>query len=146
MTVSAVPAEVVRPLRALVLRPGLSPEQTAFDGDDAASTMHAAIERGGELAGAATVMLCPHPVHPAPGDWRIRGMATAPQWRGIGLGGELLAACLEHARAAGGRRVWCNARIGARTLYERGGMSVEGEAFEIPPIGTHLLMSVRLDR
>jgi len=39
-----------------------------------------------------------------------------------------------------------NARIGARTLYERGGMSVEGEAFEIPPIGTHLLMSVRLDR
>lgn len=68
-------------------------------------------------------------------------MASAPTLRNRGIGTALLEACDLHVRERGGTRLWCNARIGARTLYERGGFLVEGEHFEIPTIGPHYLMS-----
>ncbi len=37
--------------------------------------------------------------------------------------------------------MWCNARSGARTFYERAGFCVEGEEFEIAGIGPHFLMA-----
>jgi ribosomal protein S18 acetylase RimI-like enzyme len=80
-----------------------------------------------------------------PGAWRIRGMATAPAARGRGAGTAVLDALLAHARANGATRVWCNARIGARTLYERAGLGVVSEEFEIPEIGPHYVMERRFD-
>ena len=79
-----------------------------------------------------------------PGAWRVRGMATAPESRGRGAGGAVLAALVEHARANGAGRVWCNARIAARTLYERAGFEVASEEFEIPEIGPHYVMELTL--
>ena len=81
-----------------------------------------------------------------PGAWRVRGMATAPEARGQGAGSAVLAALVEHARARGATRVWCNARIAARTLYERGGFQVTSEQFDIPEIGPHYVMERTLSR
>jgi ribosomal protein S18 acetylase RimI-like enzyme len=75
-----------------------------------------------------------------PGGWRIRGMATAEQARGRGLGTAVLEALIEHAGAAGATRVWCNARTPARSLYERAGFRVASAEFEIPGIGPHFVM------
>jgi len=136
----AVDAELVRPLRAEVLRPGQSQEQLTFPGDDAADTLHAAVRIDGRIVGVASVMREPHPHDPLPGDWRVRGMATSVEMRGRGVGGALLARCEEHVRDQGGARLWCNARVRARTFYERAGFAVEGEAFEVPAIGPHYLM------
>lgn len=80
-----------------------------------------------------------------PGAWRIRGMATAPEARGRGAGTAVLGALIEHARAQGATRVWCNARIGARSLYERAGLRVASEEFEVPKIGPHYMMELTLD-
>ncbi|MCW2985645.1 MAG: acetyltransferase, family, partial [Conexibacter sp.] len=55
-------------------------------------------------------------------------------------GAALLAACLDHARAQGASRVWCNARTPARGFYERAGFVAEGAEFELPQIGPHFLM------
>jgi hypothetical protein len=41
--------------------------------------------------------------------------------------------------------VWCNARTPARGFYERAGFAVEGEEFELPEIGPHVLMTLALD-
>ena len=79
-----------------------------------------------------------------PGAWRVRGMATEPESRGQGAGGAVLAALVEHARANGADRVWCNARIAARTLYERGGFRVTSEEFDVPEIGPHYVMELTL--
>jgi len=79
-----------------------------------------------------------------PGEWRIRGMATAPAVRGRGAGTAVLEALLRHAAAAGARRVWCNARTPARTLYERAGLHVVSDEFELPMIGPHLVMELRM--
>jgi SAM-dependent methyltransferase len=72
-------------------------------------------------------------------------MATTEQVRGQGIGAALLGRLLAHVLGRGGRRVWCNARVGARAFYERAGFIVEGEPYEIPEIGPHFLMSNRLD-
>ena len=77
------------------------------------------------------------------GDWRIRGMATAPGARGRGAGTGVLDELLRHAAAEGATRVWCNARTPARSLYERAGLRVVSEEFELPMIGPHLVMELR---
>jgi GNAT superfamily N-acetyltransferase len=56
-----------------------------------------------------------------PGSWRIRGMATAREQRGKGAGTAVLAELIEHAETNGATRIWCNARLDARSLYERAG-------------------------
>jgi predicted GNAT family N-acyltransferase len=71
-------------------------------------------------------------------------MATLPSQRGRGLGAELLASCLTHAREHGGRRVWCNARTPVLGFYERFGFAADGEEFDIPDLGPHVVMSVRV--
>ena len=76
------------------------------------------------------------------GAWRVRGMATAPHARGRGAGTLVLEALLRHATTRGARRIWCNARTPARSLYERAGLRVVSDAFEIPDIGPHFVMEL----
>ena len=76
--------------------------------------------------------------------WRVRGMATAPAHRGRGLGSAVLAELLAIARAGGAASVWCTARLSARTLYERAGFRACSRVYEIPGIGPHVLMELRL--
>jgi len=134
-----IPVEQTRPLRHEVLRPHESIEYLiaheladafavgAFDDDD-----------GGRLVAVGFVG-----PDGDPGGWRVRGMATAPEARGRGAGSAVLAALLEHARGRGATRVWCNARLRARTLYERAGFMAVSEEFDLPQIGPHYMMELR---
>jgi len=72
------------------------------------------------------------------------GMATDPERRGRGIGTRVLAAALDHVRAAGGTVIWCNARTPARTLYERAGFAAHGDEWVDPVIGPHVAMWRRL--
>jgi ribosomal protein S18 acetylase RimI-like enzyme len=144
MQLVAVSADVVRPLRQEILRPGDTGEKLVFPGDENPETLHAAVSIEHRVVAVATVMSDPHPQDPQPGDWRLRGMATSPELRNRGIGAALLAVCEAHARDHRATRLWCNARVNARAFYERGGLVVEGVAFEIPTIGPHYLMSKSL--
>lgn len=139
MRVERVAPEAVRPLRQRVLRPHQTVAEQVFTGDDDPRAAHFAAfaDDGDDPIGIASIT-----PEGGPGAFRVRGMATDPQrGRGTGAGGALLAACLEHARAAGATRVWCNARTPARGFYERYGFAVEGEEFTLPAIGPHYVMS-----
>jgi GNAT superfamily N-acetyltransferase len=81
-----------------------------------------------------------------PGSWRVRGMATEPEARGRGAGTAVLAALVQYALEQGATRVWCTARIGAVTLYQRAGFEIVSERFEIPGIGPHYRMELVLER
>jgi GNAT superfamily N-acetyltransferase len=139
-----VAVEVVRVLRAEILRLGQAPEELVYDGDGAPDTLHVAVCAHGEPVGVASVMREPFPPAPGADDWRVRGMATRPRARGRGIGSLLLEACIAHARDAGGALLWCNARVPARAFYERAGLAAVGGVFEIPRIGPHVLMSIEL--
>jgi GNAT superfamily N-acetyltransferase len=71
-------------------------------------------------------------------------MATAPEWRGTGVGSALLGAVFDHVAAGGGGLLWCNARLAAVGFYERSGMVTRGDVWEEPVIGPHIAMFVHV--
>jgi ribosomal protein S18 acetylase RimI-like enzyme len=124
-----------RPMRQAILRPHQTLEELAEHEPPGAFAVGAFED--GELVAVGLIGR-----DGAPGEWRIRGMATIPEIRGRGAGSAVLAALIEHAAAAGARRVWCNARTPARSLYERAGLRVVSEEFELPTIGPHYVMEL----
>jgi GNAT superfamily N-acetyltransferase len=135
--IRSVDPAITRPLRQRVLRPHESLEELASHEPPGVHAV-AAFD-GTALVGCGFV--CPDG---GPGEWRVRGMATAPEHRGRGIGAQILAALVDHARAQGATRVWCNARTPALSLYERAGFAIESEEFEIPGIGPHFVMARRV--
>jgi GNAT superfamily N-acetyltransferase len=163
--VQLVAPELVRPLRHAVLRPGRPEQESVYPGDDDPRAAHAAVaalrgDRGpggsggggggagagvgvgvGGMVAVGTVLPEAPPWEPGrPDSWRIRGMATVPDRRGQGLGAAVLGALLGHVAANGGGLVWCHARTGARTFYERAGFESSGEVLDLPGIGPHTPM------
>jgi predicted GNAT family N-acyltransferase len=140
-----VTAEEVRPIRRRVLRAGLPSANVEFEGDDALDTLHLGGFLDGVLVAVATVVRRPPPGEAsAPRAWQVRGMATEPEARGRGIGGELLDRCVVHVERSRGDLIWCNARTRAVPFYERHGFVAEGATFDVPDLGAHLRMRRRV--
>jgi GNAT superfamily N-acetyltransferase len=129
-------------LRQRVLRPHQQAEDLRLPGDgDPDTGTFAALTADGEVAGTATVRPEPCPWRPdEAGAWRLRGMATAPELRGRGIGERVLAAALDHVAIHGGALVWCNARTPALSFYRRAGFETFGDEWVDPEIGPHVRM------
>jgi GNAT superfamily N-acetyltransferase len=132
-------------LRRDVLRPGLPISAAVFAGDGLPTTTHwGAFAADGRLAAIASLYSAPEPVKaggPPPPAWQLRGMASAPDFRGQGYGSAVLRACMEWVRASGDSRVlWCNARTGAVGFYLAHGFETVGQEFEIAGVGPHFVM------
>ena len=151
--VGQVPAPVVRALRHRVLRPGRPESESIYPEDLDPTTVHVAARVTGSVSGegtgqpravvaVGTALRAALPWDPdmSGAGWRVRGMATAPECRGRGLGTAVLDALVSAVAGAGATVVWCNARVPARRLYERAGFSVRGEEFDVPQLGPHLVM------
>lgn len=76
-----------------------------------------------------------------PGAWRLRGMATAPELRGQGIGTRVLRTAVDLVASSGDTLLWCNARVSAVGFYEHAGFSTLGEPWDEPAIGPHVRMS-----
>jgi predicted N-acetyltransferase YhbS len=119
-----------------VLRPHLPREAALYPEDAGPDVFHLAERRDGHIVSCVTFF--PEPAEGvAEPAWRLRGMATAPELRGQGLGGALLEAGVAEVLRRGGRAVWCNGRTMAVPFYRRHGFTPRGEEFEVPPIGPH---------
>ena len=131
--VRPVAASETRQLRQEVLRPHQTLEDlAAHEIDDAFAV--------GAFEGERLVAVGFVAPDGGPGAWRVRGMATAPEARGRGAGRAVLDALVEHALEQDATRVWCNARVPAKSLYERAGFRVTSDVFELPDIGPHVVM------
>ena len=131
-------------MRHPVLRTGRPRETAILECDGLPDTAHFGAFDGDRLVAVATV----HP-DPCPGRgdlpaWRLRGMATLEPYRGGGAGSALIHRCLSHAREASARLFWCNGRLGAAGFYERMGFAAQGERFDLPPNGPHLVFVLEL--
>lgn len=113
------------PLRLAVLRADTPSDVVVFDGDDNPDTLHLGIRRGDEIVAVSTWIPNPHDGEPAV---QLRGMATANNLQGHGLGALLLDAGCERARAIA-PVVWARARDTAIDFYRRHGFTVEGPGF-----------------
>src|SRR4051794_26708299 len=139
LAVRSVPLEQTRALRQAVLRPHQSVDELAAD-EPAGSLAFGAFD--GDALVAVGLVGRDGGRHA----WRVRGMATEPGARGRGAGTAVLDALVRHADAEGAELVWCNARTGAVSLYERAGFEVVSDVFEPPHIGPHVRMERRAFR
>ena len=150
-TIRRVSSSVVLPLRARILRPGLEEHRASYDQDDTVAVHVAAfLPSTSEPDGVGTIYAeappdansdeIPAAAYALGAAWRLRGMATSEDARGLGLGRLVLEECFAAIQDAEGRFLWCNARIGAVAFYERLGLACVGPEFDIPEIGPHYVM------
>lgn len=111
------------------------PEALEIDGEDPFAA-HWLATCDGEAAGTARLLR----------DGHIGRVAVLARWRGLGLGTALVAAAVEHARAAGLREVYLHAQTHALPFYERHGFQAYGPEFldaGIPHRAMRLLLRSR---
>jgi len=140
-----VKVEDCLPLRESVLRPGQPPEAWTYATDSDPRALHFAIKQGKAVLGVASLL----PEERGEGGpagrpgrelWRLRGMAVRPDRQGHGFGRMLLQAVQAVAQQRGGG-VWCTARTKVEAFYLHYGFVREGEVFDLPGGGPHVLMS-----
>jgi thiamine transport system ATP-binding protein len=136
MEVVTLSAAETHDLRRRVLRDDDPAATVAFDGDDDPATVHLGVrDPSGRLVAVSTWRPTPGPVHPAPTDRQLRGMAVDDGLRGTGIGATLLAAGVQRAFDDGAPAVWANARDTALDFYRRHGFDVIGDGFVDPVTG-----------
>jgi GNAT superfamily N-acetyltransferase len=135
-------------LRHGILRAGLPRDTAIFPGDALSTTRHfgAFILRDGiaRAVGCATFHLSWWEDAPA---WQLRGMATAADVRGKGVGRALLQLAERELlfNESGLNVFWCNARVPATGFYELMGWSVVSDVFDIATAGPHVRMFRRIE-
>lgn len=137
-------AEDTWPLRHRVLRPHMPIASVSYAEDAFASALHIGATDGDQIVGVVSIYNEDEKGGLGSLAWRLRGMATAPEIRGTGIGGIILLACIDEVRNHGGSYLWCNARTSASGFYQRYGFVIASDLFEIPNIGPHYVMKFNL--
>ena len=138
--IRSITAEETYPLRHRVLRPNQTVADCMFPLDKAPDTRHVGYFLNGELLGVGTIFREAQDGSTDKNVWRIRGMAVSTHIQGRGIGGKILSALITYAASQGlPGEVWCKGRVTAENFYKRFGFIQDGDIFDVPPIGLHIL-------
>jgi len=143
MRIRFIKAKDTWPLRQLVLRPGQPIEECDFPNDRNPDSFHLGVERGSIIAIGSFY----GERHDALKGWkqyRLRGMAVHPDFRGKGAGAMLMRFGISHLKDQRADLLWCNARENATSFYKKLGFAPHGEPFLIEGIGMHEVLYLRL--
>jgi len=138
--ISKIPVEYTLDLRQKVLKPFLHVEECVNPEDHLPTTFHMGLFHERKLVSVCTFMREPTKIFSAGSPFRLRGMATDPQYRGQGFGRILLQNGIQTLRQERCDLLWCNARQKAFSFYEKMGFFYHGELFEMDRIGPHKVM------
>lgn len=131
-------------LRQKILRPHQSLEEMVYSGDEQEEGYHVAAFVKEAIVGIASLYPESQNGELNQGSWRIRGMAVESQYRGRGMGRELIRRCILRAQDQGASHVWCNARSKVIGFYKAIGFKVCGKEFEVKGIGPHFVVTLVL--
>ncbi len=139
-----ITADEVLPIRNEILREGrLTLDECRFAGDDHPDSFHLGYFDGEKLA-------CIASFHPqgygevAGRGYQLRGMATLKEYQGKGVGTQLVNFAVTYLRGQKVNYVWCNARKVAVSFYSNTGFEVISPEFDIPGIGPHHVMYLKI--
>ncbi len=141
MEVKQIEAKDTYKIRNIVLRPNQDISKCIFDGDESDMSFHLGAYIDNELASVASFYMENSEKFENPYQYRLRGMATLPEYQGQGLSRSLLQTAFNLIKRNNVDLLWCNARITAEGFYENCGFTTNGDYFEIPEIGKHIVMS-----
>lgn len=145
MEVLRIKAIDTYPIRHKMLRPNGTIEDCMFQGDNDELTFHLGAFVDKKLVSVASFYFEKHPSFNDPYQYRLRGMATLPEYQGQGLSSALLRTAFPVIKQNQCTLLWCNAREKATGFYLKVGFRPTGELFTIQNIGKHMLMSIKLD-
>lgn len=143
MEIRMIQATEVIPLRHGVLRPHQPIEAYTYPDDLATDTFHLGGVKDGKIVAIGSFAKRSYDTAPEL-TYQLRGMATSPDVRGEGYGIALLEEARRILKERQATGWWCNARLVAVPFYERFGMKIASEQFEIEGIGPHHVMVDRL--
>lgn len=131
-------------IRNIVLRDGKLPAgQPRFPSDDVEGAFHLGYFDGDDLVCVASFH--PETYQGYPGKaYQLRGMATLESHRGKSIGNQLLNFAIVYLRGQKANYVWCNARKKALKFYESIGFEIISAEFEVPGIGPHYVMYLKI--
>nr|WP_121271216.1 GNAT family N-acetyltransferase [Pedobacter schmidteae] len=126
-------------LRNRVLRNNAGVEKCVFDTDETQGNFHLGCFVEGKLISIATFY--PEDYEGAGvGGFRLRGMATDPDFSGKGYGADLIKFAINKLRSVNASYIWCHARSSAIGFYKKLDFEVISEEFEVTGIGPHFIM------
>jgi ribosomal protein S18 acetylase RimI-like enzyme len=129
------------PLRSAVLRNNLPLEECVFETDSQGFHLGAFVDD--KLVSIATFF--PEDYSElGHGGYRLRGMATHPNYHGKGYGTQLIQFAINHLQNEGISYLWCNARSTALGFYKKLNFMVVSDEFIVPGIGPHFNMSIQI--
>ncbi|WP_432713103.1 GNAT family N-acetyltransferase [Pedobacter sp.] len=128
-------------LRSRVLRNGQPLAQCIFPTDE--QGFHLGVVDNDQIVCIASFYPNDYP-EKGKGGYKLRGMATAPEFAGKGFGNLLIKFAINELIAANASYIWCNARSSAIGFYTKLGFELVTEEFELPGIGMHFNMIYNL--
>jgi hypothetical protein len=128
-------------LRHRVLWPHLSsPEVCVIDIDNREDAFHVGVFQGESVISIGSFFRMSSPRLVQQNQYRLRAMATDPDYRRMHAGDHLLSFACDELRLRHVDVLWCDARLVAVPFYESIGFSKFDDVYEVPLIGPHHFM------
>jgi predicted GNAT family N-acyltransferase len=139
-----IPVEDTLPIRNDILRGGkLTLDQCRFPGDEVEGTFHLGYFDNDKLVCIASFHLKNYEGYNGKG-YQLRGMATLEQYRGRGIGNQIVNFAIVYLRGQKANYLWCNARKSALKFYIDLGFEVISDEFEVGNIGPHRVLYLKI--
>ncbi|MFN9066674.1 MAG: GNAT family N-acetyltransferase [Bdellovibrionales bacterium] len=140
--VSNVTVSQVIDLRSRILRPGQPLVNSQYEEDYDPTTFHlGSFNESMKIVTVGTFIQQRHSYFfNSKLSYRLRGMATEIEFQKKGYGKNLIIAAEKILIARSCDLLWFNARLSALDFYKKLGFKIMGEVFELPSIGSHIVM------
>lgn len=136
--IKRISAQETFPIRLEVLRKNI-PLPYEFNGDFDEDTFHLGAFKNDKLIAVSSFMKASDKQFEGE-QYQLRGMATLEQFQGLGAGKLMMETAFEILKALKTNCLWCNARIVAVPFYEKLGLNIIGEPYNLKHIGMHFVM------
>ncbi|PGO22240.1 GNAT family N-acetyltransferase [Bacillus cereus] len=140
ITVKHIDGSETYVLRHKVLRPNQLLADCKYPSDYEADTFHLGAFLNDKLISIASFSKELYPDLQTGIHYRLRGMATLPNFRNQRAGTFLIRKAEQILQERGASTLWCNGRITVTDYYKRLGFHEHGEIFEIDTLGLHKVM------
>ncbi|PQZ50986.1 GNAT family N-acetyltransferase [Bacillus sp. MYb209] len=140
ITVKHIDASETYLFRQTILRPNQPLEDCKYPSDYETDTFHLGAFINDELISIASFSKEIYPDLQTGIHYRLRGMATLPNFRNQRAGSSLIHKAEQILQERNANILWCNGRITVTDYYKRLGFHEHGEIFEIEPIGLHKVL------
>ena len=136
-----ISSQETRSLRHLVLWTHLpSPDVCVIDIDNREDAFHVGIFDQHRLVSIGSFFTMESPRLKMKPQYRLRAMATDPDYRRMHAGRLLIDFAVERLRNENIQVLWCDARLIAVPFYESLGFNKEPDVYDVPLIGPHHFM------